>query len=97
MHRTHEYTLVVTGGPEGEEVYTPEELTMLINDGLDLRVGVRVTSDDGNGGECPLTDSGAYNPPDVEYCPSCGGDVEETDTPTMYRCAESGETFYVEV
>lgn len=46
---------------------------------------------------CPLEDSGAYNPPKVNCCPSCGGDVEDTDTATMYRCLNSGEVFYVEV
>jgi len=47
--------------------------------------------------QCPLEDSGAYNPPEVKYCPSCGGGVKETDTPTQYRCTNSGEVFYVEV
>jgi hypothetical protein len=49
------------------------------------------------GTDCPLTDSGPYNPPEVRFCPSCGSEVEPTDTPTEYECSKSGETFYVEV
>jgi len=47
--------------------------------------------------DCPLVDSGAYNPPKVNYCPSCGGEVKSTVVATQYRCMDSGEVFYVEV
>ena len=45
---------------------------------------------------CPLEDDEAYMPVEVNVCPCCGGDVEETDTPTMHRCSNSGVVFYVE-
>lgn len=46
---------------------------------------------------CPMESSGPYNQPDVQYCPSCGGEVEDLDTPIGYRCLKSGKRFYVEV
>lgn len=56
----------------------------------------REKSPSDDSGECPLPDTGASTPLDVSYCPACGGTVEATDTPTMFRCAESGDVFYVE-
>lgn len=47
--------------------------------------------------ECALADAGTFQPPPVNHCPACGGKVESTDTPTMYRCAKSGMRFFVEV
>lgn len=47
---------------------------------------------------CSFLELGAFEMVEkaVNYCPSCGSKAEGTITPTMFRCCQSGEVFYVE-
>ena len=46
--------------------------------------------------ECELGDSGVFEYIEVNYCPSCGSDVEDVETPTAWKCTQSGEWFFIE-
>lgn len=47
--------------------------------------------------QCGFVAAGPFGEPPVNVCPSCGGDAISLQTPTRYRCAETGEVFYVEL
>ena len=80
-------------GPSHFDAHIPDLDTEDYEDGyIPPRFRLQLTIE-----ECPLVDSGSYNPPEVNHCPSCGAKAEPTDTATMFRCTNSGEIFYVEV
>lgn len=56
------------------------------------------TADSVGESDCGFHEVGGYELVEkaVNYCPSCGAEATGTTTPTMFKCSESGEVFYVE-